>query len=218
MRKRTYSYLAASGLAAAAATAVLALGAAPALAATGHTVDTLTVSKAGGTNVKVKDALDAALSGTSVFTTSAGNLSCTAGSFASTVKTNSATKATETVTGLSFTPSSCSSGITGTTGVISIGLKTGTAPVATVTASTSKLTVKPTATVVLGTILGNVTCYYSGSLTGTLSNTNHSLVFTKAKMTSQTGSSSLCPSTGTFTATYAPITDTTQGKKDVYVN
>jgi hypothetical protein len=214
MRKNFYT-----GLAAAAATALLALGAAaPATAAAPLTSDTLTVGSAGGTAVAVGNTLSAALTGTSTLTTSAGNISCTQGSFGATVTANGAATATETVTSFAFTNTSCTSKITGTTSVQSIGLKSGTAPVATVTGSTSQLTVTPVVTVVLGTILGDVTCYYSGAATGTLSNTAHSLAFSGVAVTKQTGSSSLCPSSGTFTATYEPVVDTSLSSQDVYVN
>ena len=214
MRHRTRTYLAT----AAAAALLAALPAAPALAATGGV---LTVGSAGGTSVNVGDALTAALTGTAAFSTSAGNLDCTAGAFAVKDKTNPAAstgKAAETVTGISFTASSCTSSISGTSGVQSIGLKTGTAPTATVTASTMKMSVKPIVTVVLSTVLGNVTCYYGGTISGALSNTNSSLAFKSAKVTSQSGSSSLCPASGKFTATFEPIKDTTQGSLSVFVN
>jgi len=194
MRKRTLTYLAA----AAASLLLAAVPAAPALAATGGV---LTVGAVGGTNVNVGDALTAALSGKD--------------------KTNPAAstgKATETVTGIAFTASSCTSSITGTTSVVSIGLKASTSPVATVTVSTLKLSVKPIVTVVLGTVLGNVTCYYGGTISGALSNTGSSLAFKNANTTTQTGSSSLCPASGKFTATYKPILDTTQASQPVFVN
>jgi hypothetical protein len=212
MRQRTISLLAT-----AAATALLAaLPVGSAMAATGGV---LTVGSTGGTNVNVGDALSAALSGTSTFTTSAGNLSCTGGSFASTDKTNPAVSvgtATETVTAISFT--GCTSTITGTTAVNSIGLESGTSPVATVTASSSTLSVDPTVAVTLQTIFGPITCYYASTISGALSNTAHTLTFTSQSVARQTGSNALCPSSGSFTATYKPIIDTTQSSKDVYVN
>lgn len=214
MRKNLYTVLAA-----AAATVLVGLGAAaPASAAVPHTADTLTVGSAIGPNVAVGDVLNAALTGTSTLATSSGNITCTAGSFGATAATNGAATATETVTSFTMTASSCTSKITGTTKVVSIGLKTGTAPVATVTASSATLSVTPTVTVVLGSILGNVTCYFSGAATGSLSNSAHSLTFTNVAVTKQSGSSSLCPSSSTFSATYSPVLDATQANGVVYVN
>jgi hypothetical protein len=218
MPKYTYPGLAA------AATVLLMLGAAaPATAAPATirplTADTLTVGSTTGANVAVGDKLSAALSVTSTLSTSAGSLTCTAGSFTATVASNNATTATENVTGFNLTPSSCTSSIIGTTSVKSVGLTSGTSPLATVTASTSKLTVTPSVTVVLNTVLGlPVTCIYSGAATGTLSNTTHSLAFSGVAVTKQTGSSSVCPSSGTFGATYAPVLDLTQAGGTVYVN
>ena len=214
MRKRMYTYLGVT-----AAMAMLAvIPAAPAMAATGGV---LTVGSLGGTNVNVGDALKAPLSGSAVLTTSSGTLTCTGGSFSSKDKTNPAAStgtATETVTAIAFTASTCTSTISGTTSVASIGLKKGTAPVATVTVSTMKMTVKPIVAVVLNTVLGPVSCFYGGSVSGTLSNTNNSLSFSSAKVTRQSGSSSLCPASGTYTAAYQPITDTTQAAQKVFVN
>lgn len=210
---------------AAAATVLLMLGAAaPATAAPAAirplTADTLTVGSATGANAAVGDKLSAALSGSSTLTTSSGGgITCTAGSFTATVASNNATTATENVTGFNMTTSSCTSTIVGTTSVKSIGLTSGTSPLATVTASTSQLSVTPSVTVVLNTVLGlPVTCIYSGTAIGTLSNTAHSLTFSGVSVSKQTGSSSVCPASGTFSAGYAPVLDLTQASGDVYVN
>ncbi|HEV2640345.1 MAG TPA: hypothetical protein VGX23_34750 [Actinocrinis sp.] len=205
--------------AAAAAVLEIAAGASSASAAAApRTADTLTVNSATGPNVAVGDVISAALSGSSTLSTSAGNVTCTAGSIGAEALTNTATTATETVTSFTFTASSCTSGITGTTSVSSIGLKSGTAPVATVTASTSKPTVTPIVAVVLTTIFGPVSCHYSGAASGALSNPAHSLAFSAVSVARQTGSSSLCPASGTFTATFKPVLHTTQAGGDVYVN
>ena len=213
MPKYTYFALAA------ATAGLVALGAAsPALAAAPRTPVTLTLGSATGPNVAVGDVLSAALSGTSTLGTSAGNITCKAGSFSSKVLTNTTTAATATVTSLSFTASTCTSGIPGTTGVTSIGLKSGTAPVASISPTTLQLTVTPTVAVVLSSILGPVSCYYAGSAVGNLVNASHSLAFPSVSVTKQTGSSALCPASGTFVATYAPVVDTTQASQDVWVN
>src|SRR5438445_6779215 len=93
--------------------------------ATADTVDELT---AGGANVAVGDSVTANLaSSTATFATSIGNIVCTGSNFATTDASNPAVGtglATETVTALSF--SGCTSTISGTSGVSSIGLTSGT--------------------------------------------------------------------------------------------
>jgi hypothetical protein len=218
MRIRKLTYLAAA--AAVALTAAVAASA-PASAATS---DVLTVSSVGGANVNVGDVLTAPLSSPGVFTVTGGSISCPTGSFTASVTGNPAAgtgNATESVTGLTFTASTCTDTIPGTSGVSSVGLAspaTGTVSDTAGTLTLTSLNVK----VVLKTLLGTLTCNYgtSGSVTvvvGTLSNTGNKLVFVSATVNLITGSS-LCPSTGKFSATFSPITDTTQAAKPVFLN
>ena len=201
MRKHTY--LAAGVVAGALLTA---FSIAP---ATADTVDELT---AGGTNVAVGDSVTANLaSANATFATSIGNIVCTASNFASTVATNPAAgtgEATETVTALAF--SSCTSTITGTSGVSSIGLTTGTTPTATVDDSNPAaiaLDVSPSVTVVLRTVLGNIKCVYAGAVAGAIDNTAETITFSGQTVSKQTGSSFACPASGSFTAAYGPTVD-----------
>lgn len=65
-------------------------------------------------------------------------------------------------------------------------------------------------TVVLGTLLGNITCVYqsnSGSLSGTASNTDNSITFTSQQF-NRTSGPTACTSPANFTAKYY-VTDST---------
>jgi hypothetical protein len=201
MRKHTYL---GAGIAAGALLAAFCV--APASA---DTADDLT---AGGANVGVGDSVTAGLaSSTATFSTSIGNIVCTASNFAATVATNPAVgtgEATETVTALAF--SSCTSTISGTSGVSSIGLTSGTTPTATVDDSNPAaiaLDVSPSVTVVLRTVLGNIRCVYAGAVSGAIDNTADTITFSGQPVARQTGSSFACPSTGSFTASYGPTVD-----------
>ncbi|HEV3172070.1 MAG TPA: hypothetical protein VGZ32_17095 [Actinocrinis sp.] len=202
MRKHIYLGAGATALA-----LLTAVAAGPASAAGG---DELT---AGGANVAVGDVISATLSSpNATFSTSSGNISCTASSFSSTDATNPAegtAEATETVHTLAF--SSCTSTIFGTVSVKSVGLTAGTAPLATVADEPSDnpvdLNVSPSVKVVLNTILGSVTCIYSGPVAGVVSNAADTITFTGQTVAKAPGSSALCPSTGTFTATYGNVVD-----------
>ena len=213
---RKYTYLAA-GAAAAALLAAVSTGSA--LAAGG---DELT---AGGNNVNVGDTVSASLSSTSaVLSTSIGKITCTASTFSATDTTNPAegvAEATETLHVLSF--SGCTSTISGTTGVRSVGLTSGTTPLATVVDEPSDnpidLDLTPSVTVVLNTILGPISCIYAGPVVGVVSNAAGTITFTSQSVSRQTGSSVACPSTGSYSATYGNVDDTSMtGSPAVIVN
>ena len=75
-------------------------------------------------------------------------------------------------------------------------------------------------TVVLSTLLGSATCTYEAdgdTVTGAVSNTDNSITFTNQQFDLESGSS-LCFATGFFTATYAPVQDSTAGSAAVFVN
>lgn len=195
------------------ATSAIALtaGLAAAAPAGAATSDVLTYGSVGGTNVPSGAALSAPLTAPGVFTTSLGNISCPTGSFTSSVTSNPTVPgpAVLSVTGLTFTAASCTDGIKGTTKVVSVGLA---APAtASVSSTTSTLTLTSlNVKVVLATLLGNLTCNYgtAGTVTsvvGALSNTGNTLTFTNAPVNLVTGSAA-CPSSGTFSATFSPIT------------
>ena len=54
-------------------------------------------------------------------------------------------------------------------------------------------------------------------MTGVVSNTDNSITFTNQQFDLESGSS-LCFANGFFTATYAPVEDTTAGGAAVFVN
>jgi len=195
--------------------AALSLAAVPA-SADGTSV--LTTGSAGGTAVAVGDVLSAPLASGSVATlyssaTGTSGVKCTSSTFTATVTDNPAAPgtATESVSGQSFDASSCTSNVFGVTGVSSITVDN--LPYTTTVASDGTITVSPASgstiqtTVKLKTILGSITCVYQApSLTGTASNDDNSINFTNQQFTKVSGSS-LCFSSGFFTAKYAPVTD-----------
>jgi hypothetical protein len=186
----------------------------------------LTTGSAGGTAVAVGDVLSAPLASGSTATlyssaTGTSGVKCTSSTFTATVTDNPAAPgtATESVSGQSFDASSCTSNVFGVTGVSSITVDN--LPYTTTVASDGTLTVAPASgstiqtTVKLKTLLGSITCVYQApSLTGTASNDDNSINFTNQQFTKVSGSS-LCFSSGFFTAKYAPVTDNGAA---VYVN
>jgi len=200
--------------------------AAPAQAA-GSSV--LTTGSVGGPNVAANDILNASLkSGTqATFTAGSGVVKCSVSSFTAKVLTNptAPSTATESLTAQTF--SSCTvSGIFGVTGVNSVTVNNlaynasvTSAGVVTLTGGTAG---PIAATVKLNTVLGGnpVACTYAANnnkFTGTASNADNSIAFTNQGLTKSTGSN-LCPGTSNFSATYAPVKDTTvAGSPSVFV-
>ncbi|MEU6534471.1 Tat pathway signal sequence domain protein [Streptomyces sp. NPDC047000] len=198
-------------LALAGSAAALSLTAVPASAAT----PVLTTS-AGA--VAVGDVVTAPLaSGTSATlyssATGTSGVKCTTSQFTASVTSNpdAPGTATESVSGHSFTASSCTSNVLGVTGVSSVTVDN--LPYTASVTSGGALTVSPGSagaiqtTVKLSTLLGSITCVYQASgLTGTASNADSSINFTNQQFTKVSGSS-LCFASGYFTAKYAPVTD-----------
>jgi hypothetical protein len=186
----------------------------------------LTTGSASGTNATVGDTLAATLAtGTTAdfFTTATGTtgVTCTTSTFNAAVADNPAAggTATESLTVQTFT--GCTSNILGVTAVNSITVDA--LPYSAAVGNGSiVLTGNPIqATVVLRTILGSVTCVYqadNGTLTGTTDNADNSINFTAQGFTKSTGPS-LCPGSSFFTATYAPVVDSSiDGSPAVFVN
>jgi hypothetical protein len=185
----------------------------------------LTVGAAGGDNAAVGDTVAASLAAgkTVTFynaTTGTTGVSCTASAFSSTVASNPSAPgvATETLDSQTFT--GCSSSVVGTTGVNSVALNNLPYTVS-VDGATNAVTISGTiqSTVVVRTILGTITCVYkpaAGTISGTADNATNSITFTNQQFTKVSGSL-LCLSSAYFSATYSPITDTTQGAA-VFVN
>jgi hypothetical protein len=212
------------------AVASVALSTAIALPASAATSDVLTYGSAGGSNVAVGDTVSASLSsGTTAnfYSSSTGTdgVSCSTSNFTGTVLTNPAASgdATESVTAQSF--GDCSSDVLGVTGVNSVTVSN--LPFsATVNDTADTITVTGTSsapiesTVELNTLFGAVDCVYEAdndTLSGTVSNTDQSINFSSQQFDLISGSA-LCFTNGYFTASYAPVEDTTQGSAAVYVN
>ncbi len=220
-----------SSLAAVAAVATLGIaGAVPAMASPVHpdAATVLTTGSAGGTAVAAGDILMAPLeAGTNAtfFSSATGTsgVTCAVSKFTDQVLTNPTAPgtATESLTGQTF--SSCTSNVTGVTGVQSITVNN--LPYnTTVSDSTGDPVVVSAAsatiqtTVVLNTLLGTTTCVYTGGpLNGNASNAANTISFANQHFTKSTGSS-LCFADAFFTAAYGPVTDTTQGGAPVFVN
>jgi hypothetical protein len=220
---RTRSLLALVGV-------VAALSATAAVPASADDVPVLTTGSTAGTPVAVGDVLTASLaSGTNATlyssATGTSGVSCSASTFTAAAVDNPAAPgtATESLTGQTFDSSSCSSNVVGVLGVTSITVDN--LPYSTAVGSDGSVTVTPAAgstiqtTVKLRSLLGTLTCVYrAASLTGTASNTDTGITFTNQQFTKFSGSS-LCFSSGYFTAKYAPVNDTSQtGSPVVYVN
>jgi hypothetical protein len=221
MRKHLYLAVAAAGA---------MLSALAALPAAADTTDVLTYGSLGGSNVAVGDVVTSSLSSGSTAnfyssTDGTSGVTCATSSFSGTVLTNPAASgtATESVTDQEF--SDCSSNVLGVLGVTSVTVDN--LPFsATVDDSADTITITGTSsdpvetTVVLSTLLGSATCTYEAdgdSLTGAVSNTDNSITFTNQQFDLVSGSA-LCFSNGYFSATYAPVQDSTAGGAAVYVN
>ncbi|MFJ3336499.1 Tat pathway signal sequence domain protein [Streptomyces sp. NPDC086766] len=200
----------------AAAVAALSLPALGTASADGTPV--LTTGSAGGAAVAAGDTLTAQLASGTTATlyssaTGTSGVSCTSSTFTASVTDNPAAPgtATESVSAQTFDPASCTSNVTGVLGVTSITVDN--LPYSTTVSSDGTLTVAPASgstvqtTVKLRTLLGSVTCVYQASgLSGRADNADNGIAFTNQQFSKVSGSS-LCFSSGYFTATYAPVTD-----------
>jgi hypothetical protein len=199
-------------------------------------VAVLTTGGPAGAAVAVGDVLTAtvATGTTADFATSSGGstgVKCAESSFTAAVVDNPVAPgvATESTTAQTF--GSCTANILGVTRVN--GVTVNNTPFATTVASSTDGSGTPTVTVSgtetapiqttlrLGTILGSVTCVYTatnGSITGTASNADNSIAFADQPFTKASGPIT-CPGSGFFTATYAPVLDTTvEGTPAVFTN
>lgn len=200
--------------------AVLALAGAASVMAVGPasaTVPMLTLPS--GLAVPAGDTLSAPLSSASgVFNTPAGTITCTSGNFAAASVTDppagTAAGATSTLNTLHFDHTKCSTTIIGVTGVSSVELN-GTANVALHDGVSPTLVLTNVdEKVKLTAVLGAPVCDYGTtssvtSITGAVNTTTKSVAFSAAPVALITGAG-VCPKTGTFTATFGPIIDSTQ--------
>ncbi|MEU5319266.1 Tat pathway signal sequence domain protein [Streptomyces sp. NPDC021056] len=208
-------------------TAALAAFTLPAISPASAADNVLTTGSAAGDAVADGATLTAPLaSGTTatLYSSATGTtgITCTTSQFTATVDSNPAAPGTasESLTGHTF--SNCTSNNVGVLGVTSVTVNNLT--YTTTVASDGTVTVAPGSagaiqtTVVLRTLLGSVTCVYqatNGSLTGAASNTDNSIQFANQQFTRSSGSS-LCPSSGFWTAKYAPVA--TSDGAAVFVN
>ncbi|MDV9169404.1 Tat pathway signal sequence domain protein [Streptomyces sp. W16] len=207
--------------------ALTALTLLPATAASADSA-VLTYGSAAGSAVSVGDVLTASLaSGTkaALATSSGGSsgITCTGSTLSATVTANPAAPGTATESATSQTFSGCTSNVFGVTGVQSITVNG--LPYSTAASSDGTVTVTPASggtiqtTVVLSTLLGSVTCVYRApSLAAVSSNSATSLTFTNQAFTKFSGSV-LCAGNGYFSATYAPVVDSSvSGSPAIYTN
>ncbi|WP_229399981.1 Tat pathway signal sequence domain protein [Micromonospora okii] len=218
---------AAVGLAAVALLGSL-VGATPAVAAP-DTVsalanNVLTTGSLSGPAVAVGDILQANLAAGTTATfydgaSSTTGVKCSASSFTAKTLTNPASPgtATESLTGQTF--GTCTSNVVGTLGVNSVTVNNLPFNVSVTSAGAVTITGNITATVSLRSLIGTMICTYTasgGALRGTASNADNSIKFTNQVFTKTSGPGT-CFNTAYWSATYAPVRDTTQGGALVYV-
>ncbi|NNN35619.1 Tat pathway signal sequence domain protein [Streptomyces sp. S3(2020)] len=208
-------------------TAALAAFTLPAISPASAADNVLTTGSLAGDAVADGTAVSASLaSGTTatLYSSATGTtgITCTTSQFNATVDSNPAAPGTASETLTAHTFSDCTSNNIGVLGVTSVTVNN--LNYTTTVASDGTVTVSPgtagaiQTTVVLRTLLGSVTCVYQAtntSLTGAASNTDNSIQFTNQQFTRSSGSS-LCPSSGYWTAKYAPVA--TSDGAAVYVN
>jgi len=206
------------------ASAAALLVALPSTAAFAATHDVLTTGKVGGPNVKVGALLQGGLkTGTKAtfLTSKSAGISCKSVSFTDKVTKNPSKPgvATEQLTAQTYKKCSVS-GITGATGVKSVVLNN--LPYKT-TISDAKgnpvIVFGTTATLTLTTVLGPLSCQYKATKTnGSASNTGQTISFVSQAFKLKAGPSA-CPATGSFSATFGPVKDTSvKGSPHVFVN
>lgn len=213
-----------------AATAAAALALLPATSASAASA-VLTYGSVGGSAVVDGDVLTAPLaSGTdATFYSSATGTTgvvCAVSTFTAKVISNPAAPGTadESLTGQTF--DSCTSNVAGVTGVNSVTVNLLPYDSTVSDSAGYPVTVRPTSstspietTVVLNTLLGSATCVYRASgLDGNASNTAQTITFQNQVFQLYQGPATCFP-TGYFSASYGPVSDTSQaGSPHVYVN
>jgi hypothetical protein len=194
------------------------------LAASAATIDVLTVSKVGGTNVAVGATLKAGLeSGTDATFFSPGTttgITCTKSSFTQKVTKNPAKPGTADVSITAQTFSGCTSNVTGVDSVKSVTAESLPYKGTVSDATGHPVTVADvSATVALTTEVGAISCTYTATeVKGSATNTGNKVIFKNQKLTFKSGSD-LCPTSGDFSASYGPVKDTSvSGSPKVFVN
>jgi hypothetical protein len=217
---RKYFYIGA--MAAAALVAAL-----PATAAEAASVHVLTTGKVGGPAVAPGAVLKASLTKrtNAVFATTLGKLTCTKSTFTAKVVTNPVKPgtATESITAETF--SSCVISVRGATiKSSSIGNLPYNGTVSDAKGNPVKISGRTKAKPLLLSItvkFGTSTFSCSvkaASISGTWTNKGNATVFVKQKFTKAAGGT-FCPASGTFSASYGPVTDSSvKGSPAVFVN
>ncbi len=211
------------------ATALVA--ALPAAAAAATPAHVLTTGKVGGPAVKTNAVLKASLANrtSAVFATSLGKLTCTKSTFTAKVVSNPAkgaakpATATESVTAQTF--ASCTISVKGVTiKSQSVSNLPYNATVSDAKGNPVKISGRSKAKPLLLSItvkFGTSTFSCSvkaASISGSWTNKGNATVFVKQKFTKASGGV-LCPASGTFSATYGPVRDTSvKGSPAVFVN
>ncbi len=187
----------------------------------------LTVNSAAGDAVAVGDVLSASLATGTTATlyssaTGTSGVTCAASTFTASVEDNPAAPGTATESVSAHTFGSCTSNVLGVLGVNSVTVNN--LPYTSAVGSDGTVVITPAegstiqTTVVLRTLLGTINCVYQApSLSGTTGADDNSINFASQPFTKFSGSS-LCFSSGYFTAKYAPVQDVTQGGATVFVN
>jgi len=203
------------------------IAALPVTSAAAATPHVLTITKLGGTAVKVDAVLKASLvKGTkAVFSSGSGTLSCTQSAFSAKVVTNPAKPGTAEESLTTQTFSKCTISISGVI-IKSITVNNlpykGTISDATgdpVSVSGSSKSKPLKATIKVGGIAGSFSCAIKAtSIKGHASNTGNKVTFSKQKFTKLSGGA-LCPTSALFSASYGPVTDSSvTGSPKVFVN
>jgi hypothetical protein len=202
----------------------------PAAAAAAAPVHVLTTGKVRGPAVAPKAVLKASLKSrtSAVFATTLGKLSCTKSTFTAKVVTNPAkgTKpatAKESITAETF--SGCTISVKGVTiKSTAVGNLPYNGTVSDAKGNPVKISGRSKAKPLLLSItvkFGKSTfscAVKAASISGTWTNKGNATVFVKQKLTKASGGV-LCPTSGTFSATYGPVKDTSvKGSPAVFVN
>jgi hypothetical protein len=221
---RKYFY---SGVLVATALLAAALAVASAAAAPAHV---LTTGKVGGPAVKTGAILKAGLTKrtNAVFATTLGKLTCTKSTFTAKVVTNPVkgakpATATESITAETFT--GCTISVKGVTiKSSSVGNLPYNGTVSDAKGNPVKISGRTKAKPLLLSITvkfgaSTFSCSVkAASISGSWTNKGNATVFVKQKFTKASGNS-LCPTSGTFTASYGPVQDTSvKGNPAVFVN
>lgn len=199
----------------------------PAAAAAAAPVRVLTTGKVGGPAVATGAVLKASLKvrTSAVFKTTLGTVTCTTSTFTAKVVSNPVKPGTakESITAETF--SSCKSSISGVTilsntvGNLPYNATVSDARGHPVKISGTSATKPLLVTVKVKFVTSTFNCSIkAASISGTWSNTGNVVVFVNQKFVKAAGGS-LCPTSGTFSASYGPVRDSSvRGNPAVFVN